>query len=332
MSETLNIAEVASKISKEIFIRFGWHAQPRQDDNFECLDSSHKGGKSKDKEKKLHPTDVIFSYQDPYADRRIYLLTDLKSYKADSIKYGKIRSALQSLAMSVECAQHSADWKTKFAIDQGESHDVRGLLFVHNHDGGYAKKFIEELKKVNVRTLSMRDGVTLHYFGPDDISRLYRIAVDIKLLMADGEMSAGYTFYYPDLMLARRSGGMWDQQATVEVLAGPFVVIRYPSTDVVSGGYVIYYNRAGGTQQEFEYLIDCLSRFQVLESCSKIVIRMAGDDVNDDYKSNFHGAVQNYARAWGFDSTRKAQLSSIFIDRIQQLRSAYNPGDCGWRD
>lgn len=332
MSETVNIAEVASKVAKDIFTKFGWYAQPRRDDNFECLDSSHKGGRAKDKEKKLHPTDVIFSYQDPYADRRIYLLTDLKSYKADSIKHGKIRSALQSLAMSVECAQHSSDWKTKFAIDQGESHAVRGLLFVHNHDGKYSRRFYEEIKKVNVRTLAMRDGVLLHYFGPDDITRLYKIAIDIKLLISDAEMSSGYTFYYPDLLLSRRSGGMWDQQATVEVLAGPFVIIRYPASGSLSEGYVIYYNRKGDTRQEFEYLIDCLSRFQVLESGSKIAIRMAGDRIDENYKSNFLGAVNSYARAWGFDSTRKAQLNLISIDMVQQLSSAYNPGDCGWRE
>lgn len=332
MSETANIAEVASKVSKEMFTKFGWHAQPRTDDVFECLDAKHKGGKSGAKEKKVHPTDVIFSYQDPYADKRIYLLTDLKSYKSDTITTGKIRSALQQLAMAVECAQHSADWKSKFAIDQGEAHAVRGLLFVHNHDGLYAKIFRDEMKKVNVRTLAMRDGVYLHYLGPDDITRLYKIALDIKILISDGEMSPDYTFYYPDLLLSRRAGAVWDQQATVEVLAGPFMIIKYPALKDLAEGYMIYYNRPGETKEEFEYLIDCLSRYQVLGSGARIAIRMAGPDTADDYKSNFLLAAKSYARVWGFDAVRTAQLDALSVDRVQAYVTSYNPGDCGWVD
>lgn len=332
MSETVNIAEVASKVSKDIFKKFGWHAQPRTDDVFECLDASHKGGKASTKDKKVHPTDVVFSYQDPYADKRIYLLTDLKSYKLDSIKTGKIRSALQQLAMAVECAQHSTDWKTKFAIDQGEAHSVRGLLFVHNHDGLYAKNFRDEIKKVNVRTLAMRDGVYLHYLGPDDITRLHKIATDIKMLISDKDMSPDYTFYYPDLLLSRRSGAVWDQQATVEVLAGPFMIIKYPAILGLDEGYTIYYNRPGETKEEFEYLIDCLSRYQILGSGARVAIRMAGADTHDGYKSNFHLAAKSYARVWGFDAVRTEQLNAVSVDRVQAYLTSYNPGDCGWGD
>lgn len=329
MSETINIAEVASKVSRDIFKVFRWYTHPRKDDNFPCDDSQHST--SRGKSKASHPTDVVFSYQDPYAAARVHLLCDLKSYKASSISSTSIRKALHSLAMSVECAAHSDVWKTKFSVDVGEAHEVRGLLFVHNHDGSYSKSFAEEIAKVNVKSLAMRDGVYLHYLGPSDIDRLYDIATDILRLVAQDELSKGYSFYYPDLVLSRRVGDVWDQQATIEVLAGPFVIIKYPREDERPGGYLIYYNRAGETISEFEYLIDCLSRFQILDSGEKIRLRVSHSAVSQDYKSNFGFAVQRYAKAWALDSDRSARIESIEIDRVQTNVASYNPGDCGWR-
>lgn len=329
MSETLNIAEVASSVYKDVFRAFRWHTHPRKDDNFDCMDATHKssGGKAK----ATHPTDVVFSYQDPYAAARVHLLCDLKSYKGDSITALSIRKALQSLAMSVECATHSDQWKQKFAIISEEPHEVRGLLFVHNHDGSYRKKFKDELTKVNVRSLTMRDGIYLHYLGPDDINRLYDVATDILRLQALGELAKDYTFYYPDLVLSRRVGDVWNQQATIEVLAGPFTIIKYPPLDDARGGYVIYYNRIGETIQEFEYLIDCLSRFQILDSGDEISIRVSSSNVSSEYKSNFHFAVQRYAAAWALDDERAGRISGIKVDRVQSNVASYNPGDCGWR-
>ncbi|WWW36384.1 hypothetical protein V8017_05585 [Stenotrophomonas rhizophila] len=329
MSETLNIAEVASKISKDIFRVFRWHTHPRKDDNFTCADSSHTSGRGKAKSE--HPTDVVFSYQDPYAAARVHLLCDLKSYKASSITSLAARKALQSLAMSVECAEHSDEWKEKFAVAVDEPHAVRGLLFVHNHDGGYAKVFKDELAKVNVKTLVMRDGIYIHYLGPEDVNRLFDIATDILRLIALDELPKSYSFYYPDLVLSRRVGNVWDQQATIEVLAGPFVIIKYPPENGQGGGYLIYYNRAGATITEFEYLIDCLSRFQILDSGDKIRIRVSHSEVVESYKSNFEFAVNRYAKSWALDNERSGRIQSIEIDRVQCNVSSYNPGDCGWR-
>ncbi|MDV0440321.1 MULTISPECIES: hypothetical protein [Xanthomonas] len=329
MAETINIAEVASKIAKDIFKAFGWHLHPRKDDNFKCLDETHttRGGK----EKNSHPTDVVFSYQDPYTGRRVHLLTDLKSYQKDSISNTKVRSALQSLAMSVECAQESDEWRQKFAVVVDEPHEIRGLLFVHNHDGGYEKNFVEELRKVNLRTLELRESVVLHFLGPGDISRLFIVANDILRLIAQDELPREYTFYYPDLVMTRRVGSVWGQQATVETIAGPFFIIKHAKAEQHDAGYLVYYNRSGGTYEEFEYLIDCFSRHQILDAELPVRIRVGARDVDENYQSNFDIAVNRYLRSWGFDETRSKNLKKINISRVQAVVSAYNPGDCGWR-
>ncbi|UID78712.1 hypothetical protein J3U96_19475 [Stenotrophomonas maltophilia] len=330
MSETINIAEVASRISKEIFRVFRWHTHPRKDDNFPCTDKSHKSG-GRGKSKDQHPTDVVFSYQDPYSAKRVHLLCDLKSYKGESITSASIRKALQSLAMSVECAAYSDVWKERFAVAADEDHAVHGLLFVHNHDGLYKKKFKEEVGKVKVRGLEIRDGVLLHYLGPDDIDRLFNIASDITNLIGRGEISKSYSFYYPDLIMSRRVGDVWDQQATFEVLAGPFVILKYPPDSGNQGGHIIYYNRSGKTREEFEYLIDCLSRFQLLDLGGEISIRMSSPEINDEFKSKFALAARKYAIQWGMDEDRAKRLESISIDRVNLYINSYNPGDCGWR-
>jgi hypothetical protein len=59
---------------------------------------------------------------------------------------------------------------------------------------------------------------------------------------------------------------------------------------------------------------------------------MAGPDTADDYKANFLLAAKSYARVWGFDAVRTAQLDALSVDRVQAYVTSYNPGDCGWED
>ena len=146
MGEPANIADVARMVSKDIFRKFGWHMHPKCDDNFDCTNDSHKNVRGNEIDQ--HPTDVVFSYQDPYLGRQIKLLTDLKSYGGKTITYQKLRSALRSMALSIECASQSEQWREKFGVLPDESHEVRGFLFVHNHDGLFKKDFYDEIKKV----------------------------------------------------------------------------------------------------------------------------------------------------------------------------------------
>ncbi len=329
MGETANIAEVAKKITKDIFRHFKWHKHPLEDENFSCTNEEHKTDSGK--QKANHPTDVVLSYQDPYLGTRVHMLFDLKSYASDSISNSKLRLALKSLALSTQCANESQEWRLKFGVITSEPHEVRGLLFVHNHDNGYQHCFYDQLKKVNTRTLPIARGNVLHYLGPNDIQRLYSIGNDLIRLRSDHELPEDYTFYYPDLVLRRRNGEVWDQAATIESMAGPFMIIKHKPTDKVRSGYVIYYNKAGDCPEEFEYLIDCFSRFQMLESEELIRIRVACENANSSLKSHFNIAAKKYAKVWGFDETRSEILEAIEVERITAVTSNYNPGDLGWR-
>ncbi|SDK53039.1 hypothetical protein SAMN05192566_1542 [Methylophilus rhizosphaerae] len=330
MSETINIAEVAAKLSKDIFQYFNWEFHPKMDDNFECTNEDHKsdGGSPKIS----HPADVIFFYEDPYLGKKIYLLTDLKSYKVDSITSTKLRGAFKSMCMTVECARESADLRSKYSIPSDEPYEVRGMLFVHNHDNEYQKSFYDAINKIDLYSLPISHGSILHFLGPHDIQRLFSIANDILRLRGLGEAPKDYTFYYPDLVMNRRQRDIWGQPATVESLTGPYLIIRHKAADNFGPGYLIYYNRDGTTSEEFEYLLDTLSRYQMLESEEKIRIRVTNTESTDDLKSVFHLAKKKYVKSWGFDKTREALLDKIQIDRITSVTATYNPGDMGWRE
>lgn len=330
MTETANIAEIAVKISKDIFKHFLWETHQKRDDNFKCTNDKHLGKGSKPKD--THPGDVVFFYEDPYLGKRIYLHTDLKSYATDSINATSLRSAFKSLCMTVECAKESSEWRNKYSVDASESHEVRGMLFIHNHDNGYDKPFYEAIDKVGLQALPVAPGSILHFLGPHDIQRLYSIGNDIIRLKVEDELPKEYTFYYPDLVMSRRQGDVWDQPATIESLTGPYIIIKHRPAESCGGGYIIYYNRPGETPEEFEYFLDTLSRYQMLESGEKIRIRVTSSAAIDDLKSVFQTAKKKYAKVWGFDPARETILNQIEIDRITSMTNNYNPGDIGWRE
>lgn len=332
MSETANIGEIAPKLSKDIFKHFLWDKHQKHDDNFECKNPEHKSDGKKSLPKSSHPGDVVFHYEDPYLGKTIYLHTDLKSYKTDTITATKLRSAFKSLCMTVECARESSSWRDKYSILDSEAHEVRGLLFVHNHDHGYAKDFYDVIEKTNLSTIQISPGTIVHYLGPNDIQRLYSIGNDIVRLKGEDELPKNYTFYYPDLVMVRRHGDGSEQAATIESLTGPYLIMKHGAADKCKQGFVIYYNRAGETVEEFEYFLDSLSRYQMLEADQKIRVRVTDASAIDDLKSIFEKAKKKYAKAWGFDPAREALLNNIDIDRITSVSSTYNPGDMGWRE
>jgi len=329
MAETVNISEIASAVAKDIFRPFRWFMHPKRDDNFACVNEAHlkRGGKPK----LSHPGDVVFSYDDPYLGKRVYFHTDLKSYASDSISLTALRAAFKSLAMTVECARESEEWRLKYGVDSSQPHEVRGLLFVHNHDGKHQQAFGDLVEKLDPQTLQVGPGVILAFLGPDDIQRLWTIANDIKRLIADEELDKDFTFFYPDLVLRRRQGELWDQPATLEYLTGPFIFIRTRKATHADSGYVIYYNRRGSCYEEFEYFLDCLSRYQLLDSDEKIRIRFVDSNADPEIKTIFATAAHRYAKAWGFDPAREKILEGIQVDRVTYVTNNYQAGDIGWR-
>lgn len=330
MAETINTSEIAPLISKDIFSRFLWKTHPKRDDNFTCTNDEHKGDGGK--KKATHPGDAVFFYEDPYLGKTVYLHTDFKSYGAESITTTRLRAAFKSLCMTVECARESAEWRQKYSVDESQRHEVRGLLFVHNHDGKYEESFDDAIDRIDLPMLPVAPGTIIHFLGPSDIQRLYNIANDLLRLVALEELPKIYSFYYPDMVINRRQGDVWEQPATIESLTGPYLIIKHGSTASCDAGYLIYYNRPASSPEELEYFLDSLSRYQMLESGECIRIRVTNSDSGHDLKSVFQTAKNKYVKAWGFDHAREIILNQINIERITCMTNTYDPGDMGWKE
>lgn len=329
MSETVNVGEVAEKLSADIFKYFFWDMHPKWNENFQCTNSNHKN--SDGEQKSQHPGDVLFSYEDPYLGIKTYLHTDLKSYEKKSITKTKMREAFKSLALTIECARDSDSWRKLYSVDCSDDYEVKGLLFVHNHDHSYQKAFYDVIEKIGFDSINIPPNVYLHYLGPQDIQRLYSIANDIIRLIHSKEMSNDYTFYYPDLVMRRRQGDVWAQPATIEALTNPYLLVQHKGTDDAAAGYIVYYNKPGSSSAEFEYFLDSLSRYQMLESGKSLQVRVTHSKPDKEIQSNFHLAKAKYAKAWGFEPVRQTVLDAIKLTHVTAVTDAYNPGWMGWR-
>jgi len=335
MAETANISQVANKIANDIFKVFFWEMHSQQDTNFDCVSDDHK---TESGAKKLtHPGDVVFHYIDPYLNKRIYLHTDLKSYKKTTLQQTKIRESLKSLAMTVECAAISESWRKKFLPIDQEVYEVRGLLFVANHDGKAADKFSPLLGGISKANIPVAKGQTLHVLGPSEITSLYSIATDIKLAIADKKLSSLYRFFYPDLTLWKRHTAD-DQRigATIEMLLSPYFILKHPAitedgSTILRPGSVVYYSREGATVDEFVYLLDSLSRYQLVNSRENIRVVAYKRDRSPELKNNFEKAKHRYCNMWHFDGDRAAEVHAITIDAISQISPNYTPDEIGWR-
>jgi hypothetical protein len=332
MAETVNVGEVAPKVAEDIFNHFFWKVHPKHDQNFDCVTTTHLTEGKQPKQKASHPADAVFYYQDPYRGRRIYLHTDFKSYGKETIGAIKVRSAIRSLAMSVECARTSAEWRQIYSVDESTDFDIHGFLFVYNHDHQFGDDFAKVIEATNLSTVDIAANIYVHYLGPADVNRLYSIGNDLIRLQHEKTLPPDYSFFYPDLFLWHRHGDVWGQPATIEALTAPYFFIKYAAKEKSPGGYLIYYNRPGSSVEEFIYFLDSLSRFQMLTSEDYIRVRVAHAKPHTNYNSNFHAAKERYAKAWGFDPSRTAILDNISIKPVVAVTSTYSAGNLGWKE
>lgn len=353
MAENGPIEELAKIISNKIFEKFLWKKVGPCDQDFPCQkEDKHKpANKTQDH---THPVDVVFSYKDPYLNKNIYLNTDLKSYKKGSINPKKIEEALSSLANTIDCARHSDDWQEKYNTEVG-ANEIRGLLFVFNHDNDFSHNFYEYFhpKKpdgakrrpasVNMDKISIQPNQQIHIIEPKIINYLMSIIADMNEMIAEGTFPQGkrYGFFYPQLTYHKVLVNDNYLPATIELLTAPFLIIKHDKvididydtqTQTVKypNGYVVYYNRNGASELEFMYLFDLLSSYQILNLENNIRVRVASKDRSESIRSSFNRALEKYAHEWGFDDTAKQKLSKIELHLVPIEKEFYSTQEISW--
>ncbi|MCO7206589.1 hypothetical protein [Pseudoalteromonas sp. CnMc7-37] len=348
MAETENIARMAEEVSEKIFSFLRWERVNLPNTNFDCL----KAKEHSKKDKHTHPVDVVFHYLDPYTKKRVLLNTDLKSYATNSITTSSVRSALKSLAYTIDCAKFSNEWNERFGSHE-EPTEIRGLLFVYNHQGTYDKKFYETFfikdkndkkrRVIEPSSLPLKKNQMIHIIEPMMISYLYTMQSDLSNLIASQEFPflkhKKHWFYYPDLYLHKTNYNKYDRAASIEMISSPFMIIGhdkviYEGEELFGRGFLVYYNCKGDTVDEFVYLLDTLSKNQMLDSDAIIRIRCLHPDKNKDITTKFYNAIEKYASAWGFDKFKYDRLQEIKknFKTVTEIKERISDIDVGWQN
>ncbi|MEG1247538.1 MAG: hypothetical protein RSE37_02360 [Citrobacter sp.] len=362
MAETLNIGELAVDISNDVLSWFKWDVIDLYDENFKCKKTDQHFKKDKDsddsnEEKKVkvddsesekikehtHPVDVVFKYTDPYSGRDILFNTDLKSYKSTSIKPSDVREMLQSIAKSIDCASISKEWKERYGYNS-TNYELRGMLFIYNHDGKYHRNFYETFKTsvnnerkklgINLKSIGLKKGQQIHIVEPLLISYMTTVIADMNRLHHEGTFpQSEYGFYYPELLRNKTvSGDRYSRPATIEALTAPYLIIEHDEVItkprngeviVTEPGFVIYYNRPGNDPYEFVYLFDTLSRYQLLDGERSIRLRFAYHNPSQDIGSNFEQAKDKYIKSWGYDDHKRQILDKIKIKELTLMEHTF---------
>lgn len=323
MAETTNISKIAEKASNDIFKELNWDILKATNMNWKCVKDKHL--------KKTHPSDVVFTYKEPYKNLRTYINTDLKSYSISSINKGTIRTAINSLALSIQCAEVSEEWQ-KFYKHYNENFQIVGLLFVYNHDGDFDKDFILLLNQTIKKDIYLEKSNKIFVIGPSEICYLQTIVNDIKVMRADGHISIGtyLGFYYPDLINSKLHWTGENMAATLEMITSPFQICRFKdSKKKHQQGCVLYYKRSGENLEEFIYLFDYLLHYQLIEndSISYITIKLAFPHKNAI--NHFEAAKIEYAIRFESDKSFSKRFSKVKYSTINSIITKFSDIDLG---
>jgi len=312
MSETANTAKMSDILSDEIFSVFGWTRVGPTNHPWECveLEKHHK------KTVKVHPSDVVYKYRDPYRGLDIYINADLKSYAATTIQTTDLGSALRSLAMAAECANKSPGWQSAYLRDSA-NHEVVALLFIFNHDGEFDKNFGTLLSAVTVGQVKVEQLRKVFVMGPERIAYLNNIAKDIIQERGLNRLpsSDACHFYYPDLENAKVSSRK-QGAATIEMLLGPWQILRFGhgAQRIGSAGYYFYSMRTGETEDEFMYMLDFIFTYQLLDDEDSVCIRMPY--AREKAHPAFEKAKERYAEEfWALTEDSKKE----FVRRVERI-------------
>lgn len=242
MSETANIAEIATKVSRELFGTFLWETHGPIDQEWPCEEPDNHGPKGKTRNiniggpasdptetaddtahKVKHPTDIVFYYDEPYSNHRTYINCDLKSYAAGSIKKNQVKKAIESLARALTCLEKSAIWRHRYVRDDKNAL-YAAMLFVYNHDGDYNAAFDELLASVNLASFDIPANSKIIVLGPREISWLDNVSNEMLRMVTLGELGPQHSwrFFYPTLVLAKNVQPS-ARAAIVEMLTGPWI-------------------------------------------------------------------------------------------------------------
>ena len=329
MAETANIARIAEQVSRDLFEVFNWNRIKITNCNWKCIDPvRHSTGSG------THPTDVVWHYEEPYETKRTYIQADLKSYACKSISRAAIQASLRNLAMAVECAPDSPEWRNYFWMEESCPSQVVGLLFIYNHDGDFDSDFSFLMQEpIDGPSFKMKAGTRIMVMGPRMIWELCSIALDIKQFPAEYGLGLQWVPFYPEgrLRQFRRFTEISCIPMTVDALFSNVISFKVKPFDY-QGDYQdlhVYYRGPGETKEEFLNLVDSFFRDQTIETAGKIVIHhVSSKSPNDAAVLNFERACNEIASLYNVGNKK---LESLEFETLSLTKPGFTATEIGMR-
>lgn len=364
MSETANLADLASKVSTELFSTFLWETRGPRDEDWPCEEPEEHSKLRKSKSNAVqsgalataaadlavaeeyaagagekadndvatqhrvtHPTDIVFYYDEPYSNHRTYLNCDLKSYAASTIKKSEVKKAIESLARALTCLEKSATWRDRYVLSDKNAL-FAGLLFVYNHDGEYNSRFDEILAEINLSSMDIPRGSKIIVLGPRDISWLDNVSDEILRLKGKDLIGPRDTwkYFYPPLVLSKNVQPS-ARAAIVEMLTGPWIVLKHRMNSTSKDAILVFYRGPGKVLEEFSLLIDYLMFHGLVDDGVEISIR-AFMPVKEA-RALFERAVADYIVRFEGGEELSALLKSIRYESMTFVRRQYSTVEIG---
>jgi len=272
-AENQHIAEQAEILASELFGEFFWNKLGPSNHDWPCEEPERH-------EVKTHPCDVVYYYDEPYAARQTYVHCDLKSYAKGTIKAASVKSAVESLAKQVACAEKSETWR-KLHTHDNVTFAVNGLLFVYNHDGEYEADFQQNLVHIPPESLQLPKGSRIFVLGPKEIFWLDNIRDEVQRMRGKKKPEIPgheHCFYYhPQLVRRANLQVRKAKAATLKTLTSPIIILEHHDPKgSAQRGVVVFYSRPGETPDEFMYLIDTLRKYELLDDRTSVKIKTLG--------------------------------------------------------
>lgn len=318
--ETKNIDEMASIISDAIFREMKWDLNEEYKDiNWACNSIHHN--------RKTHPTDVVFSYKDPYSGEMQYVQTDLKSYSKSSISKVRVASAIDSLATQVECSRDSIEWAEKFR--RGESRfGLHGMLFIYNNDEHYDGDLLKTISHVAKKDYKIPVGSTLNILTPRTIRFLMTVVEHIKdRRNIDEDDSATRKnekiaarkdcgFFYPDKH-NRIADTSVSHSATLEMITSGMLLFKYKNPFTGQDVLNVYWDENITSSREFIYLFEFIFHYQLLNQFDHVYVMTPFCQQAMSYFGQAKRGYENYALTDSqLEKVNKIQYMSMPVMKV----------------
>lgn len=328
MAETHNIATMAEQFAEDLARFTRWEKLGPRDMNWACLQPLHK--------KDTHPTDAVYAYDDPYDGLHTQILFDFKSLAKTSITASSISKALRNMALSLDCAMLSDEFKTHYSPPHDVEKKLLACLFVYNHDHGFTKTLgshIASHMKTNWPKLKHDHEIIL--LDPETLIYLNSIRKDFFAYIGEnGIPQAESGFFQPDLQLPyhrRTSSKRYGAPLMLEQATAPFHVVRYNNKGTEE--YLLYSRCRGEASDDFILLFDYLITYQILDGAGKIIIRLPY--AQSEAFPNFEKAKKEYSDmvtpTEGISKMIRERLEVITLEHIEIAKKNFLETDMGMR-